>query len=204
MKAVTLSATLAPWLLGMGLVVGSAAQAAVNVTHTLAAGPSSDVVMAKLSFDLGTDYPFTSLDFHVEYNPVNLAFDAGLSTVTVEGATYGYAQFLAAWAAGMNEQDDLQVNSDTGNGLYSLAAYVVNPVAVTGPVEVDIALRLAPAFTSGTTSVFYSGQIAGDLDESQFSGDFSISAVPEPETWLLWLGGLSLVLARQARQRRPS
>jgi hypothetical protein len=180
------------------LLCGASAQAAVRVTHSVAAGASSDVVFARLNFDIGTNYPFTSFDMSLNYNPAKLLLELGLSSVKAGDNTYGLSAFISL----LDEAtEDLLLHTDPVEGMYSLGTYVMDPLLVTGPVEFVIALRRAPDFTAGTALVSYSGNISGNNEDS-FLGEMNISAVPEPQTWLLWLGGLGLVLMQQARQRK--
>ncbi len=181
------------------LLCGVSAQAAVSVTPSVAAGASSDVVFARLNFDIGTDYPFTSFGITMEYDPTKLAFDQELTVVKLGVVPYSFSEFMELLG---RKKILLVPYPDPLNGIYGLSAIVANPEPVSGPLEVGIALRLLPEFTAGITQVTYFGDISGDGDELFFDGAFTVSAVPEPQTWLLWLGGLGLVLMQQARQRK--
>lgn len=185
--------TISSILLAAGLGLSVATQAAV-VSSSGAAGIPNGLAYATMNFDIGTDYPFTSFDIAIDYEPKKLSFDAGMSTVNVGANTYGFGDFLSLLAA---NTDYFLANPDPGNGMYSLSAFALNPIYVSGPVEITVALRLAQDFTSGTSLVNYAGSISGDLDEDLFSGHFSVSAVPEPGVWMLWLGGLGLLAMRR-------
>lgn len=181
-------------LLAAGLGLSAGSQATVGVSSSGAVGMPNDLVFATMNFDIGTDYPFTSFDIAVDYEPQKLSFDEGMSTVNVGANTYGLSAFLSLLAA---NSDYFLVNPDPGNGMFSLSAFALTPVNVTGPVEIKVALRLAQDFTLGASVVNYYGSISGDLDEDLISGNFSVSAVPEPQVWMLWLGGLGLLAMRR-------
>ena len=171
------------------------AHAAVGVTHTDASGAPGGLAKPTLAFDIGTDYPFSSISMELTYDSSMLTFMTADSSVKTGADTLSFNDFISA----LNSVSSILIINDSSPGLYALSAGTLLPLPVSGPVEFTLAFKLANGFSS-PSAVAYSGLISGN-DEDSFNGSMNISAVPEPEVWLLWLSGLGLLATRTLRRR---
>ncbi len=190
---------------------GAGAHAAMGAAPTVSATDASAapgaITTPTLTFDFGAvNYPFSTLSFEMGYLTSQLTFLPGQSTVTVGATSGSYNSFLAALQLA-SAGGSFFVN-DGDPGFYGVTAAMLpdTSMAVTGPVTISAAFRLATPFSS-PQQIQYSGLISGPPDgsggniETPFGGTITISAVPEPEIWLMWLAGVGLLATRAARQR---
>lgn len=213
------------WLAALGAFVltSGAAQAAVSVSAGNASAVPGGQAATTLTFAFDAPYDFTTLTLFVDYDDNLLTLNTGLSTVAFNAVDplysipqTGYQTVLAALA--LNPAFSAVPNDAAGS--YSLSA-LYNPGSSyplpIGSLVIKGVFDLKPAFLAGmSTGIDIRGSMtstAADVDpfpEDTF-GDFgnpgdvpviaTISAVPEPETWLLLLGGLGLVGARAVRRK---
>jgi hypothetical protein len=178
------------WALAAGLLMGSSAFALelppIPVTATAATGMSGSLVMPAFSLDID-GFEFASLDVTLTYSSTVLTFDLGSSKVTYNGQA-------RAWTS-------LPSFSSNGN---VFGSFDLNPVAVSGPLLLQPAFRIAVGAPLADTTV----SIAGSVGEQPLVGEryfdssttVTVSAIPEPEMWLLWLAGAGLIAwKRRAR-----
>lgn len=189
---------------------GAGAHAAMGAPPTVSATDASAapgaIATPTLTFDFGAvNYPFSTLSFEMGYVTSQLTFLPDQSTVTVGATSGSYNSFLAA--LDLASGGGLIVN-DGAPGFYGVTAATLpeTSFAVTGQVTISAAFRLAAPFSS-PQQIQYSGLISGPSDglggniETPFGGTITISAVPEPEIWLMWLAGVGLLATRAARRR---
>jgi hypothetical protein len=184
-------------------LVAGPSLAQVSVVSTDASGVRFGLAVPTVSFDIGADYPFSTLNVLMAYDSSQLTFRPDESTVKVGLApAIGFNDFIAALqlATGPN----FLPNFGTP-GLYGFSTSITpgqDPIIVSGPVTIAPAFLLDGHF-SGPSFVYFEGDISGDDLEDMFNGTIAITAVPEPETWLLWAVGLGL-LTRLSRHPHPA
>lgn len=183
---------------GLCLAFSSAAFAAappmIPVTVTPASGNPGGVVQPVFSFDV-TGFEFESFDLVLSYSAPLLALDLGNSSVTVNGVTGSWANILPF------------APSTSGSGSYELHAFTLSPPTVlTGPIVLRPAFTIGNAAPLGATQVQVTGSIGSEpgIGERYFDSTVAVTvtAVPEPEIWLMWLGGIGLLAWRRARLQR--
>ncbi len=193
---------MAGWMFGVVALFSTATAQANNwwsYSSALTGAPGGQVT-ATWNFDIGDNYPFNGANFSMEYDPASMGFLAEGSKVTVNGTEYGFLDVLADLT---NLGGDM--TSNVSSGMVAFSVYLpVFPelvsIPVTGPVTLSATFELASTFT-GPAVIYFDGAVGGE-EESLFNGSIQVTAVPEPETWLMWLGGLGLLAARYARRRQ--
>lgn len=173
------------------------AQAGVTVQAVDAAGLPGGTVLPALQYDFDAPYAVLSFGLQFSYDPGLLAFDSAASQVSLDGVTVSFAAAIATLPAA-----DYAANFgvDPVSGM-AFGAFSYIPATVVG---IDHQLIFRPAFQIlGTpaagplTSVTFIGDLTDDVSgvETTFSkaAAISVSAVPEPATWLSFgLGMLAL------------
>mgnify|MGYP000914004858 CR=1 FL=1 len=186
-------------LLALLCLAAGQSWAAVSVVHTDASAAPSAIALSTVTFDIGTDYPFNTLDVLMFYDSNLLTFQPDMSTVTIGSASaIGLNNFIAALQTAT--AGNFVPNFGTP-GIYGFTTSITpgqTPILVSGPVTVSAAFLLSGNL-SGPAFVDYEGAISG-AEEHLFGNTITITAVPEPETWLLWAAGLGL-LGRFSRRR---
>jgi len=185
------------------------AQAAVTTTAIHASALPSGKAKPALNFefdDVYDDvYEFTTLTLWVDYDPTLMTLNVAESTLTMGGMDYGLNGLL------LSSIFDFYVpNDDPANGRYSLLAgfdfpqYYPIPA---GSMTIKGVFDLEPGFLAGmsTDVVIYGTLTSTAADVDPFLGDdfdvtATVTAVPEPETWLMLLSGLGLVVAQRMRR----
>lgn len=187
------------WLFGSAMLAAAASAHANNWYSDTLVGTPGGQVTATWTYDFGTDYPLWMATMEVSYDPALMNFLPEMSSVDVNGAPYSFAGMLAAL-----ETLDPDVSHNVAPGIVAFSFFLPldgpASVPVSGPVTFSAVFVLAPDF-SGPAYIDFSGAVAGD-EEQLFSGTITVTAVPEPETWLMWLGGLGLLASRYARRRQ--
>lgn len=187
------------------------AVSAVNATATM-----SNQAFPYFVFNFNTDFDLAGFEVTVEYDPSKLSFSAASSTLTAGGSTFRLAEALALMeAASMVPgpgpdflyspgQADfgpaITTGSFTFGGTYLSQSYLIP--AGSSVVMMGV-FNLQPGFDAGDTQV----RVFGDVLDASFNGQnfdvtATVAAVPEPETWLMLLGGLGLIAARVRRRSR--
>lgn len=180
------------------------ADAAPTITSVNAAGAPGGTVSPALQYDFDAPYAVLSFGLQFSYDSSKLAFDAASSQVSIDGVTVSLGAVIATLPT-----SDYASNFgvDPVSGL-AFGAFSYIPATVVG---IDHQLIFRPAFqilgspaAGPLTSVSFSGDLADDLTgvETTFStaAAISVSAVPEPATWLsLGVGMLALGAATRRR-----
>lgn len=193
---------MAGWMFGVVALFSTATAQANNwwsYSSALTGAPGGQVT-ATWNFDIGDNYPFNGANFSMEYDPASMGFLAEGSKVTVNATEYDFLDVLADLSSLGGD-----MTSNVSSGMVAFSVYLpVFPelvsIPVTGPVTLSATFELASTFT-GPAFIDFEGAVGGE-EESLFSGSIQVTAVPEPETWLMWLGGLGLLAARYARRRQ--
>jgi len=169
----------------------------ITVTVTQASGVAGSTVKPTFSFDVN-GFLFESIDLRMTFTDPLLTFDLASSTVSYNGGSSAWTSLPNFNKAGPSVLGDV--------AWFSFSSFAAMPEPFTG------ALVLRPAFTIrngaplGATAVTVAGSIGTDAVFEERSFDHSVavtvSAVPEPELWLLWLGGIGLLAWKRSRLHR--
>ncbi len=199
---------------GCALCVSTAmASLPVNTPPVVSAGDASVVpgsgaqAMPTVTFAFSSPYEFTTLLLNVDYDSNLMTFNAAQSTLSVGGNELPLQQVLVALSANPN----FSYSPNDAVGSYTLTAGYAFPdyyPLTAGSMVLKGVFDLKPSFLAGMyTDVAVYGTItsrAADVDPfpiDNFSVVPRVTAVPEPETWLMLLGGLGLVAALGRRRK---
>lgn len=189
-------ALVAVWL-GLCATAFAAAPSPITVTTTSVAGLAGSTV--KPSFSLDVDgFFFESFDLSLRFtNPV-LSFDLGSSRVLYNGN-------LLPWD-GLPNYNDNGIGPVTigDNTRFQFSTFSLGLANFSGALVLQPAFKILEAAPLGPTAIAISGSIGSDPQgfERFFdsSATVTVSAVPEPEVWLLWLGGIGLLAWTRKRR----
>jgi hypothetical protein len=180
----------------------------VSPTVLVTPGPGATATTS-LTFEFLAGYDFNSINLEVGYDAGLLQFNRGASTVSlfapaasvpsvVESLPNAVAFFAPALASETNNLVD---------GSYILSAFSIAgyPLPQGSKLVLNGVFNLTNSFTASTStdvtmSVYVAGPALDSFQEESFLGlQTTVTAVPEPETWMLLLGGLGLIASRVRR-----
>lgn len=157
-------------------------------------------------------YDFISLDMAMSYDPEHLTFNPLLSSVSMSGTPVSLPVFLTQLAqmqAAPGSDFTFYAGQNKPGDLFFGAGYAVEGSRpLTGNIVVTTAFDLAPSFAAGAQSQvhiermeFTDYQLAfSSLASVETPVTMTVTAVPEPETWLMMLAGLGLMGAFAKRR----
>lgn len=179
-----------------------------------AAAPESQA-FPSFMFTFDTDYDLAGFEVKFFFDQTKLSFNAAASTLAVAGTagTMPATPIPVVLSTLHAASNDFQYSygpadvHDTGFNFSFNAAYV-NPqnfstIAAGTTVTLTGVFDLLSPFKAGQTEqvrVFGDAFDAGSFEP--FSVTANVTAVPEPETWLMLLGGLGLLASRLRRRKR--
>lgn len=168
----------------------------LDLVTTNAAGLPGAIVYPTFSLDI-SGFSFDSLTLKLVY-PTSLTLLPGTSTVSFAATPTpfnGPLNTLPGYAAGRFEQ--------AGFWQDDIASFSLVGLSVAGPLLLTGAFQIDPAASPGSYQIAVSGLVSTGplIEEPEFTGMATVTVVPEPETWLLWICGIGLLLTRAARQR---
>ncbi len=181
----------------------------VDVSATDASGPVPGQASPKLTFSFVEPYGFTSLFLQIDYVEAKLSFNNLLSSAVFQPtALPSFTLDDLVTASGGNFSYD----SDTSvSGSYTLLASFATQSYV---LPAGSSLVLTGVFdlvglpVGQSTDVAMSGILTSTVADSDpsavnnFAVSATVTAVPEPETWLMLLGGLCVLASRMRRRPR--
>ncbi len=213
-------AALASLALALGTVspLADAAMAAVAPTLSVlgidaVANPGGQA-SPQFQFTFNTDFDLAGFELTIDFDPTKLSFNAASSTLTAGGDTYTLAQTLAMMEAASKVPGPgpdffyspgqggftsaITSGTFTFTGTYLTQSY---PLPAGSSVTLTGVFQAQPGFAAGSTLVHVSGQaLDASFTGQSFAATAAVAAVPEPEAWLMLLGGLGLVAARVRRR----
>ncbi len=171
----------------------------IDWSMTGGAGAPGDVVHSTLVLNI-SGFDFDSFTLDLAYDPQVMTFLTAASTVAFNGVTIPFAA-LPNFSPPTGSFDGV------GDWHAYFSSFSLNPVPVIGNLVLTGVFQIAgPGAGSpipGDYLVRASGSVTTDLvyEERYFNAQTLVTVVPEPESWLLWLGGVGLVALRLARSR---
>lgn len=163
--------------------------------------------MPTMAFTFHAPMELAGFTLNLDYDASLMTFNAGASTVSSGPNVATLAETFAALQGASTLGDFILFPPTSGPGAYSVSAFYLTGhfpvVPVPQTVVFNAVFDLLPAFTAGTQgNVTFSGSLEDTGFASHpFSAVATVTAVPEPETWLMLLGGLGL-LANRVRRRK--
>lgn len=202
---------------GALLLAGSAAMATtapVSLLEPLTAGTGvpGGVDPAKPAFSVQfLQFDVVAAAFSLTYDPSVLQFNPSQSSVTFNNSTRMLPEFLLdlETLASLSGGDFLFDFADAGGELIFNAGFVgPGSSLLNGTLTVQTAFNLRPAFAAGTSQLLQiesllfvdADGVFTELAPFDNLPTMTISAVPEPESWLMLLAGMGLLGAVAKRR----
>ncbi len=214
------------WNLGAALSLvavlglsGPVAHAAVSIPEPAISSSTVDAVsqpgsqaLPSFVFDFDANFDLIGFDVTIEFDPTKLSFNAAASTLTLGATTVTFPAALMAMQTALPDfiyspgPGDFGAAINTGsfsfNGAYFEPTSML-PIAAGSSVTMTGVFDLLPGFNTGSTSVRVFGSVGDQFfNFEDFDMTASVSAVPEPETWLMLIGGLGLIASRVRRRAK--
>ena len=215
-----------PWNLAAALSLvavlglsGTAAQAAVSIPEPALSTSTVDAVsqpgsqaLPSFVFNFASNFDLIGFDITVQFDPTKLSFNAAASTLSFGASTVTLPAALMAMQTALPDfifspgAGDFGTAINTGefsfNGAY-FAPTSFFPVPAGSSVTMTGVFDLLPGFDTGSTPVRVFGNASDQFFAfEEFDMTASVSAVPEPETWLMLIGGLGLIASRVRRRAK--
>jgi len=203
---------------GALLTAGSLAHAGLQADISVSGGSDGSAAPGSTAFTSFTisalgDYPFTGAKMTMDYNPALLSFNASQSSVAVLGTTYALPSFLTQLSTlsavpGFNNFTIDGGASGPGSLYFSAGFTPSGSITLNGEIVVTTAFDLAPSMGIGSSAdvtiakLDFADPNTGpvSLATAEFPLVMTVTAVPEPESWLMLLAGAGLL---GAAVRRP-
>jgi hypothetical protein len=192
----------------MGWSAGAAALQ-LEVTATSPTVVQGSRAYQSVTFDFQEAYPMSGVDLYLDYDPTGLSFVEGASSVSFAGMSPTLPELIAAFKV-QGVSDAFSSEAEPGKYQLFISLFTPSedwPVVPPGQIVLTAAFDIAPGYV-GSSALAVSGQLYGLAAEPPFFqpdgfeglATISVTAVPEPETWAMLLGGLAL-MAGVARRR---
>lgn len=204
-----LAAVLVTGPLAHAVTAAPAVAPVVHVSATDASGPVPGQASPTLTFSFVEPYDFTSLFLKIDYDPLKLSFNDALSSAVFHPSAL--PAFTLDDLVAASDGDFSYSSDETVAGSYTLTAFFANQSHV---LPAGSSLVLTGVFDlvglpiGQSTPVAMSGILTSTVADSDpgavndFAVGASVTAVPEPETWLMLLGGLAVLASRMRRRTR--
>lgn len=201
----------------MGLS-GQAVQAAVSIAPALsiastdAVAPALGQASPSFTFTFDTEFDLAGFELTVAFDPSMVTFNAAASTLSVGPVT----ETLPTVLFGLSQTSGGDFLFSPGPGGFGTAVGAPGAFTITGLYQsqstvvpagssfvMTSVFNLLPAFAAGSSTQVRAFGYAFDpsFQQENFDLTATVTAVPEPETWLMLLGGLGL-LAQRVRRRK--
>lgn len=188
----------------MGSTSDAYAGTAGAVTGTGSVGEAGSIVAPTFTLDFGQSLQLINFNFNWEFDSEYLTFRKDISTISYGGQEMGLATFIDLIKSQFGSSPQYMslegVVTTSGNKKYD---YTIFPsgfesAEVFGQAIIKMVFELSANTPFGyTTEVSFAGNLV-DLDENEtpFSANATVQAVPEPQLWMLWLAGMAIVFVR--------
>jgi len=202
------------FMLAGGLAQASAQPDVAVPPGAIRGGTASPGGTAITSFTISFtgNYEFIGMDTTVSYNPDLLTFNPLQSSVSILGQSYSLPEFFDQLSAlsSIPGSDFTAVGGESMLGVLFFGAgfAVTGSTTLTGEIVVNTAFDLSSTFAVGTSSQVKVEQLEfadvnitfTPLASPEFPLVMTVTAVPEPESWLMLLAGLGLLGAVAKRR----
>jgi hypothetical protein len=183
----------------------------LTTTFTNAAAPEGSQAFPSFQFTFDTAFDLSAFELTVKFDKDKLTFNAAASTLSFG---VGTPQPISVVLAGLNAANSRFLTSPSAgdfssadtSGMFAFGGAYVSPFDSTmipagSTVVMTTVFSLNSGFKAGeSTSVQVVGfALDPAFQEVNFDPIATVSAVPEPETWMLLLGGLGLIASRVRR-----
>ncbi len=160
----------------------------VNLTITNASGAPGSLVSPTISLDIG-GFLYEAFDLTFSYQASALTFLPGSSSVSYN-ATQNPFEALPTYFAGV-----ASVTGDVATVSFGSFTTPGSSFTMNTPLLLTAVFQINNAALAGPYDISISGSVSTDpvFEERSFSGLATVTAVPEPEVWLLMLGGFGLM-----------
>lgn len=182
------------------LMCGSAnVMASASVLAHDATGFPGGLSSPSFMLDFGSFQEVTNISFSWEYDTSQLVFQKAQSTIDYGGQTRtltAFIDFLKQSFGGSPQYFSTEGgNVGTSNRIYDYTLFADTPITLSGQVVFNLAFQLDGNAKAGQDMpVKVSGNIIdSEWNEYPYEALAIVRAVPEPGTWLLWLGGVGLL-----------
>lgn len=188
-------------------------QANVSVTGANGAAAPGATAFTSLTISFAQIYNFVGVDFEMFYDTSKLTFNEGQSSVNLMGTSLTLPEFMTGlvdlhfssggdfeiYGAGVSGSGDMFLHAGFGSGSYPLSP---------GDIVLTMAFNILHTTPVGSTANITFTQLAlTDVtpEMTPLATDdnriiLTVTAVPEPESWLMMLAGVGL-LGAVARRR---
>ncbi len=139
-------------------------------------------------------YDLIALNFDLNYDAAQLTFNPNLSSITYNGNTIvGINAVLGQLASDSGTECGGNPCSSEAAGQFSVAWNTLSFARLNTPVVMTAAFQVLPGATSDIIELVGTSARDGQLDLDTFSQGATVTAVPEPEGWLMMLAGVGLI-----------
>lgn len=202
-------------MLGMAAALGGVqSQAYAGVAGTVqgkdSVGAPGQLVSPEFTLDFGNALQLVNFSFNWEFDPEFLSFRKDQSSVLFGGHERSLSAFIDHIKSqfGNNAQlfqlEDAVTPSNRRKYDYTMFPSGVESSNFSGEATIRTVFELSAAAPAGyMTEVRFAGNLV-DTDENElpFVGYATVQAVPEPQTWMLWLSGVGLLATAVRRARK--
>jgi len=139
-------------------------------------------------------YDLVALDFAINYDAAQLMFNSNLSSITYNGNTIvGINTALGQLASDSGSVCAGNACSSESAGQFIVAWTTSGVAGLNTPWVVTAAFQVLPGATSDIIGLVGASARQGQLDLDTLSQSAMVTAVPEPEGWLMMLAGVGLI-----------
>jgi len=139
-------------------------------------------------------YDLVALDFDINYDAAQLTFNPHLSSITYNGnPIVGINAALGQLASDSGSVCAGNVCSIAAPGRFTVAWSTLSNAGLNTPVVLTAAFQVLPGATGDIIQLVGTSGRDGQLLLDSFDQGAVVTAVPEPEGWLMMLAGVGLI-----------
>jgi len=184
----------------------------LTTSATGAIAPVSGQAFPSFTFTFDGDYDLIAFDVTIQFDPALMSFNAAASTLALGSDSATLPTVLNGLKAASFDGTDFDFNYSTSSGGFGTAdtsgafnfsgGYLFQSLLI--PAGNSVTLTAVFNLTGLAAGQGSQVRVFGETLNSEFQLQpfdvaASVTAVPEPETWMLLLGGLGLIASRVRR-----